>query len=621
MGEAFLRNENKGDIDQMTDKKETVREMEDCSDKRAFYGRPIRELLGLKFLVSEFQRGFKWTPLQVCELLQDLADFDPSPDRRSYCLQPVVVKHHPETDCWELIDGQQRVTTIFLILTFLGRPSFQIEYRTRPGSREFLDGIASFAIGRGETWDGFLDRQGRNLDNVDTFHFFQAWQAISAWFDGKPGQRESWAGTLLEYGQVLWYDPWHSSSNYERNKASGGHVPEAIDCFIRLNSGKIPLTNAELIKPLFLADRASSPRASSFRPAEIAREWDEIERRLLEPPFWGFIRGSGRDAPPNRIELLFDHVSDKNRHCEDPFHSFRFFTGSLDLENDWKKVRSCFERLSEWFGDDEKYHLVGYLANIGRRPGRVSELLSRAEGMTRRAFTGFLRDLIRKETHCDDFLNWRYGEHNALMKNFLLLFNIEYLLKCCSDERFPFHRFAEETWSLEHIHARQTPKLGENAAAEAWYEEIVRLLAGRQGTLPQDSIGTLRQRLEDWHGLPDRNSPEARSALEDLHARLFVIFGEVEDDEGTLDSIENLTLLDRDTNSSLNNSLFPVKRDRVREWERKARFIPIATRNVFLKYFPGATSHLDYWGEADRRAYAAEMRSILAAYFKEEQGQ
>lgn len=61
-----------------------------------------------------------------------LEDINEIPDGQKYCLQPVVVKN--VNDTYELIDGQQRLTTLYLIMKYLNAYvdiKFSIEYATR----------------------------------------------------------------------------------------------------------------------------------------------------------------------------------------------------------------------------------------------------------------------------------------------------------------------------------------------------------------------------------------------------------------------------------------------------------------------------------------------------------
>jgi uncharacterized protein with ParB-like and HNH nuclease domain len=100
----------------------------------------INKIIKEKFIIPYYQRGYRWTELQVRQLLDDIYDFNIDENRGSfYCLQPVVVTLARDNDNrWEVIDGQQRLTTIFIILSYLGQRRYELDFKTRPGSKEFL---------------------------------------------------------------------------------------------------------------------------------------------------------------------------------------------------------------------------------------------------------------------------------------------------------------------------------------------------------------------------------------------------------------------------------------------------------------------------------------------------
>ena len=78
----------------------------------------ITELEGNKFWIPAYQRGFRWTRQQIKELVEDLDEFIRDLKRNAYCLQPVVIKATTKEDignCYEVIDGQQRLTALYLI--------------------------------------------------------------------------------------------------------------------------------------------------------------------------------------------------------------------------------------------------------------------------------------------------------------------------------------------------------------------------------------------------------------------------------------------------------------------------------------------------------------------------
>src|SRR6202012_1103570 len=93
--------------------------------------------------------------------------------------------------------------------------------------------------------------------------------------------------------QVIWYELDPSDL-------------KPIDTFIRINLGKIPLTNAELIKALFLQERNfGKSEAARLMQLEIAQEWDHIENQLQDENFWWFLNRAGNNAS-SHIEFIFD---------------------------------------------------------------------------------------------------------------------------------------------------------------------------------------------------------------------------------------------------------------------------------------------------------------------------
>ena len=216
--------------------------------------RPINSLIAEKFYVPSYQRGYRWTERQVTDLLDDIWQFSTERDKDEiYCLQPVIVKDREGQ--WELIDGQQRLTTIYIILSYLKKKRFQIEYETRKQSREFLENL-----------NGEIDDT-----NIDFFHISSAYGFVKDWFkkieesDADHTVEEEFSLALGKHTQVIWYQV--------------NDDVDAIDIFTRINIGKIPLTNAELIKALFLRSNNFGDNVEEVRlkQLEIAGEWDRIE--------------------------------------------------------------------------------------------------------------------------------------------------------------------------------------------------------------------------------------------------------------------------------------------------------------------------------------------------------
>ena len=118
----------------------------------------VGDLYG-QFRVPRYQRGYRWGNIEVSRLLGDILDSNGEP----YSLQPVVVKRESE-DQWELVDGQQRLTTLYLIFLYMQReslqnagPPYSIAYDTRPGSQSYLQELDP----------------DRHDANIDFYHLFR----------------------------------------------------------------------------------------------------------------------------------------------------------------------------------------------------------------------------------------------------------------------------------------------------------------------------------------------------------------------------------------------------------------------------------------------------------------
>ena len=144
----------------------------------------INDLLKSNFFIPSYQRGYRWTEQQVTDLLNDINEFSPkeipnSNEKTWYCLQPIVVKQKSENE-WDVIDGQQRLTTIFLVIHYMNEMwkgkqknnEFNLRFETRDKSQEFLENILV---------DENSDEVIINDENID-FHFIsKAYSTIHNW--------------------------------------------------------------------------------------------------------------------------------------------------------------------------------------------------------------------------------------------------------------------------------------------------------------------------------------------------------------------------------------------------------------------------------------------------------
>ena len=577
----------------------------------------VQELLSHNFFIPSYQRGYRWTPQQVEDLLQDIDTFTPdnnNGEKSWYCLQPVVVKKRGEA--YEVLDGQQRLTTIFLLIHYanemwIGKqkmPEFQIEYETRKDSFQFLQ---SQEIKEGETPD--------SESNIDFYHISKAYYAIHKWVETNKNtfDNNSFQSKLKTYAKVIWYEV--------------GAGQDAIEIFTRINMGKIPLTNAELIKALFLNSSNFEGHADAdkirLRQLEIASEWDSIESKLHNPAFWYFLNNSTKNKPNTRIELLFDIIEkfDGEANPEDPYSTFRFFSKKFKdsnketIEANWKTVKQTFQTLEEWFNDRELYHKVGYLVTIG---SNISFLLSKSKHNSKSAFKKHLDELIAKEVGIlgfdTDGLDQKFQEieyGKGSVRDILLLHNIQTLLNDKKgNSRFPFDRYKKEKWDIEHIHAIASEVTVKPEELKGWLEDnyVERNSSEEKVNEADDKEETDRNtEQKDYTNIISDILNGQPVNEEEIDGIVGYVLGEEDDNR-----LRNLCLLDSRTNRSYKNDSFKKKRSKLIEVDKDGKFVPVCTRNVFMKYYSKDTETLNLWNESDREAYLEDIKQTLSSFSK-----
>ena len=595
---------------------------------------PVKELLGRKFFIPSYQRGYKWTEKQVEDLLNDLHEFKSKLEKKEncdefYCLQPLAVMRKNESSqtltidtsskteeeafqaikeiynsniVWEVIDGQQRLTTIYLLLCYLtNKVSYSMSYETRENSSTYLESFS-------------LKQPNDDLDdsNVDYYHMNKVFGKIGEWFKEKWDNynKKEFEDLLLNKTQFIWY---------ETNE-------DPIKVFTRLNIGKIGLTNSELIKALILSQSNFDER----KQTEIANEWNEIEQSLQNEEFWYFIHDKDYNKP-TRIDFLFDILcglyikereSERNkkhnrqkdvqqaeldnyikRIGKDQYKTFRHFDmifknsdDKTEFEKQWKEVRTLFEVLTEWYKDVEYYHYIGYILCFGYVD--IMTLHQQwKKNKDKQMFTKYLKDTIKKilernvarQSNLKNILEQQYeieidinGVKTSIPKTvckpILLLHNIQTVInqnkqaesednfKCPVFYRFPFYLYKTEDWDVEHIDSNTTNDLKDNFSKLLWMLQYEKY--NKEDSEYNKMYNFVANELSKSAG--DEQliiESEIKSLVKNVTFNAFdKVVAEIEAegneslDDNLKNQIGNFTLLDSSTNRGYGNSIFPRKR-------------------------------------------------------------
>lgn len=577
----------------------------------------IYELLTENFYIPSYQRGYRWTESQVKALLNDIWDFRNSNPKTDefYCLQPVVVTKTENIDGnpWELIDGQQRLTTIYIILSYFNKrlaedskgPIFSLEYATRENSKSFL-----------------LDIKKEDKDeNIDYYFIYEAFETIKTWFSDKINFIGNFESVLLNNTKVIWYEVDDESTN-------------TIDIFTRINDGKIPLTNAELVKALFL-QKDNFETKYDLKQLQIASEWDQIEKKLQNNSFWYFIYSSKNEIKyENRIEYIFDLMYDKKKDNEDYFTFNKFQNsfkesitnnkGKLNIDSLWLNVKKYFLTLEEWYNNRDLYHLIGFLIEYNTD---INTLKKASDTQTKLLFKKHLKDLIKLKLANIQLEELDYGSSNKEIKMVLLLFNIQTIISTVeADMRFPFDKYKSQNWDIEHINS-QADRTINPVDRKSWALDLVEFYTGINGysdvlvntlTLKEIQLEKIETLLTDTKDIckklikildADKVSDELFQSVYDDIIKLHSVKDFVEND-----NISNLALLDEETNRGYGNAMFFIKRKKIIENDKQGIFVPICTKNVFLKYYTKHSDNNLNWTQNDANDYLETMKEVLKNY-------
>lgn len=486
----------------------------------------IPELLNKKYYIPEYQRGYRWEDKQVLNLLDDLDTFFSGDTKgQFYCLQPIVVKEVTiDNEKWlEVIDGQQRLTTILILMKVFdqlnapkfGLPkthSYTIRYATRPSIQNIFDTIS--ITSEPSTNKAVIDESKNQWPGmIDSLYIYNAAKTILNWFmDEQP--------RIFRYGQYF-YNTVDSGDKsvqvvwYETNEDKDPH-----DIFNRMNSLKVGLSCSELIRSIFLSsctkfNLGTFDGLSDSLKLEVEKErfqqkqssinekWDEIEQQMRDESFQSFLT-SRNIKSRNAIDLLFDLVSGKyasnkpfnsNLNKEDELYTYLYIKNMVDVDGDawttWLSILNVYEKLLFWYHDRDLYHRIGFLNTIaatGHEDDAVYTLLAERKGKIalRNKVVSMIKEAMilpeNKETHQPieklSQLSYDNNIHYNYIKRLLILYNVETSRIQTSSEFFDFDKFRytadkkHKIWTLEHIHAQNSDCLPETNK-DSWYEWIV----------------------------------------------------------------------------------------------------------------------------------------------------
>ena len=561
-----------------------------------------------------YQRGYKWTDKQVEKLLDDINNFS-GETGKFYCVQNITLV--PKKDYLSVVDGQQRLTTMTLILSALQEkdlvkdklkfPENTIREKTNKFLNDFI--LDSHNV-KDLEWEDFVSSEP-DFDHQDIFYIHNAYRTIYKWLKENLTIEE-----IEKFKSKLLYDVKFIINYIE------GNQEEKI--FSNLNSKRIYLDGSDLVRAILItrvtieeskkeSDIKNIVRVNERR-VRIGWEIDNINywwslseiKKYFNPwmklPVKGDVDFNYTTHPINMLLNLF---LESEGHSELSLEVIESYSSAIHL---YKKITKLNSTLIDWYDDKEIYHYLGFLFAQKRNNKdfnfkKIWDYWTN-EAKTRSNFKKYLLGLIKQEIFGENTINqifakeknWYEGDEKTLVQILLLLDIIEankpYKDKLKNDA------FFKSGNDIEHIFP-QNPK-GKDLNEKS---DFIKFLLKYDNTLENEDLLTNFEQEK-----------ENEEYLEDLDKFL---------DEYTskynVHSIGNLVLLDASLNRSISNNPYAYKRKRVLNYFNEGNFINPHTLKVFARYFQDENSSgvdAEYWTKEDIDANENNIKSNLLNFFK-----
>lgn len=622
---------------------------------------PVSELLtgSFSFSIPSYQRGYRWESSevgvtnnavkQVDDLLNDLTSFVKTNinQKANYYLQPLMVKPKVVQGGsyeWDVLDGQQRLTTMLLILRCIKEklyansnlPLYTLKYE----NRKQLD-FSKISYNPSSPDNNYPSP----AHNLDSYFIRKAKDRIERWYNDELSNNQALQDKIKEL--LVYEDASRGSSTPPNLRAifiwynvepittpdtalSGSHIHD-IEVFNRLNRGKISLTDSELIKALFLLCIKLSPSSgSSLMTSEtLVRKWDEMGKKFQNDGFWKMISPKDKDYS-NRMDLLFDFIKDckggktstSYRYYYDKMHNLLITPNPAQVESLWTEIKMFFDTLCKWHEDVHKHNYIGYLVDCGEKMSEIYNKLSHSQSLT---------NLIKanlKLSCIEDLEELSYQERESFNKirKILLLFNV---LTCDKfGQKFPFDLYRDNSYDVEHVNSQTDNPIEKIDEKKGWIIEhaipclwVDRRETDAQGHFTQSAVAAreliikgillLKDFKKNWNKDVGNKFKPYRTEVENYYA-----CGDSSKSMANKDSIGNLTLLNSSINREYKNALFPKKLRTIKRSDQEGAYIPLCTKYMFLKYYSNPQKNVSAfsmmrWQAEDQRDYTNAIKESI----------
>lgn len=565
------------------------------------------------FIIPYLQRAYKWKEKQAKQMLEDFSEFLKQ-EKTYYCMQPLAVVK-TEDNKYELLDGQQRLTTLLILWRILFEDNkentfypYIFEYERDSSESNTLLNRYSFITESDEI------KKGEHR-NIDEYYMSKVYGAIKQYFiDNSDNQKEDFKKLLKGEGKHILF-LWYEVNEEEKHTT-----------FANLNSGKIELTCSELIKAILLSDDNKESSDNNGLPDKslVAAQYAEMEEAFNDDRLWYMLQTDEPLYNGSRMDLLFNmvlNISQKTYEADPKSAFYEVYTEKkVDLSKFWKDCRAYFVRIMDLYKNPYTYHYIGYLTYI-KDNNKIDDWVKAYKELGLKGCIEQMKSKVRGSiSGLDDLEKITYSNTSkTTLRKIFILHNIQTILihyeavKTAnlglrfSYEQFPFELLYSQKWDIEHIASLTDNPLTKQKDREDW-------IASAKADYPE--IFAQRPELNNEIDLFEKDSKTEKFT----HIYNEIVGSAESNSPQNKDGLGNLVLLDRHTNRSYHNSLYKRKRKIIlaasnidnQNKEYQVTYIPRCTLNVFLKtYNTGLKVKLGEWTQDDYDKYLGDLKEKL----------
>lgn len=589
---------------------------------------------GKTFSIPPYQRGYKWDTKDIEQLLKDINDFTPNEELDLfYCLQNITLVEIENTDFFNVVDGQQRITTLMVILSYMGEYELinnKLQYNVRKETEDFLE---EFIFKQSElkniqSWKQLLEKtqsQGKDYDYQDVFYLFNAYKTIQAWFEANPQSESEMKDKILNHLKVI--------VNLPKN------IKEQ-ELFENLNGKRVPLDGADLIRALIITrvakkeigeldDSIKQNVLINERRVRIGLMLDNINLWWRDQNKQNYFHQFTKKAKVSSSNsVAFDETTYPINNLYKLLYSLAYGEGTLDMDFFEKEVTKdgFLERLQmlqrtieNWYNDKVLYHLILFTSiyagagneSAGIAPLEFKELHRQWTCNPRKEFIKFLKeriarsevfeDLIKQSDNNDDEnekIAFQESWYDDKLVDVSTLLDIISILSSNDNTKLPVIYFKAYKEDLEHIFP-QTP-IGDRVKDKMKQTQILKeYLEIINKWLSDDKKIIVDEKDIDWDN-------------QEWKERTTNLINESIRNVLPINSLGNMCVLDKSVNRGYGNDFFLEKRIDIMRKSQDGVFIRPHVYDAFNKiYIERESENIDMtmmtrWDKTDilaRRKY------------------